>query len=542
MSGVEVDAAGSVPRDLQPGPTSQLSQVHAPAPHLVLVDDREARARWLAGRPALLRVCAGEALILGEDDLRLFELIDSVGDEELLLDPDTAPGEYTLAEVIVDFLSNHHGLDRHAGGRRVRAVAAAAQRYLLPYAVETAHESPSRRGVAGLRGYDLRPLPRILAGDRRWPAATVAGEVLRRPAVECLWLSLADASRVCRKGELRAAVAAGAVQVQPDARTGAEVVSALDLRKAGLLVERAEPHGLEASTARNVLRPLERALEYARVNGANLQGTFRVKALKPLEMNKMPRRERVEHIASLTDTPPLMMATVRDLCADLPVVAQLVLWLMRLTGLRISEVYGLHIDDFGRDGLGRPFLVVAKQGGVITDERDPKTGHFIRSEEKSHTKTPAGTRRLHIVEPLAVLIETAIAVFHTDATGARLENPRLVPGIGKDDASGQSTVRRYLDLAAEKNGVDLHPHLCRAAVVTDLLRRGVDERVRFAYLGHENPRATIQDTRYDLGVTFEEQKPVLDVLDLELLTQLGDGRVPRVGGAVVRLWMPTLGA
>jgi hypothetical protein len=77
-----------------------------PMRHLGLVpDDRSLAApSWSSAeadeRPAVLRVCAGQPLLLDEDDVDLVDLVNSAGDlEALLLDLEADPDEYRLAEV-----------------------------------------------------------------------------------------------------------------------------------------------------------------------------------------------------------------------------------------------------------------------------------------------------------------------------------------------------------------------------------------------------------------------------------------------------------
>jgi integrase len=496
---------------------------HVPA--LRVVGSTPVHPAWNDRRPALLRVCAGEPIALTSTDASLVELIDGAAETVgYLLDPLMDPDDYQLAEVIAECLCEHHGLDRNAGGKRVESVVSDAVRYLLPATVEHALAAPrERRGVASLLVHDLKPIVRMLAGELPLPAATVAGDILGLPGIACVWLELTEAARVVDGGRtaLDVALVEGTLPVYADARTGRPVVSATDLRAVGLLREPSGPHGLARSTATNILRTLRRALDRSRDCGARLRGTLKLAAIDPLPANRQrPPIQEGEYVS---------LATVAAICRNLPVIGQVCLWIMRLTGLRIGEVFGLRVADFGRDELGRPFLSVTRQGGARSLERDRLTGRLRKVDEKSGTKTPAGTRKLHVVEPLARLIENLINAFHLDsATSKPIGDARLIPGIGKDDASGQATLRGWLAEASSEHGIRFNPHLMRAALVTDLKRHGVEKRLRFAYLGHEDPNADIQDQEYDLGVTFDEQAPVLKVIDSLCTEDISDGdlRIP----------------
>jgi len=150
------------------------------------------------------------------------------------------------------------GTNRRTGGGRAADIAGDLTRYVLPFAVElAAARPPGRRGIAHLRVQQAEELQTILAGDQALPAATVAADRLKgRLAVTCLWLTPADAARVCTDGEpaLAQALADGRLTTRAD-RYGQQLVFAADLRAADLLEEPDRPHGLAASTATVAARP-----------------------------------------------------------------------------------------------------------------------------------------------------------------------------------------------------------------------------------------------------------------------------------------------
>ena len=509
-----------------------------PMRHLGLVpDDRSLPApSWSSTeadeRPAVLRLCAGQPLLLGEDDVDLVDLVNSAGDlEALLLDVEADPDEYRLAEVAVEYFCTRYGIQRHGKGDRLKSLISVYRRYLVPFLVELDASRPAgRRGVADLRITHLETLPRVLAGERPLPAATVAGDLLKRRGIGCLFLSRDDAAAVTDGGAtaLQVTLASGAVALHTDARTGEAIIRTADLRAAGVLIEPPVPHGLARSTAGNVLRDLGLAIERARDHGAQIRGRFHLEAIEPLPPHRL--REPKPAVAYVP------LRTVADTNPHMRIVGQVVLWIARLVGARISEVYGLRVTDYVRDEDDRPWLVIDKQGGLSSLGRDPQTGKFRRQDDKDHTKTASGVRTVPLPQQLARLLDTLVAVFHTDAETARVEwTARLIPGLRGENTSGQSAFRTWLDDAQEATGVTFDPHDMRAALITDLKNAGIEERLAHYYAGHELPAGTIQDKHYDLGPYPALLVPIADQLQRQITEQLGTDDL-RAATALVESW------
>jgi integrase len=477
------------------------------------------------GKPALQRVCAGEATVLTEAETDLVALVnDAQRIYDTLLDDEVDPNDYQLAEILLELLVYAYGIERRANGDRVIDVESDLRRYLIPFAVEmAAGMRADGRGVAHLRLKHLQHLPRILAGDLPSPAATVAGDRLRRRGAACIWLILDDAATVTNGGRpaLDRAVAAGDVPVHTDARTGANIVMALHLRQAGLLIEPEKPHGLAKGSAGNVLRLMNRTLERARTHGADIRFALCLSPIEPLA----GKRVRVPK-ASSGSTP---VTTIRTVNALIPVIGQVVLWIARLTGARIGEAYGLLVCDYFRDADGRPWLTITKQGGKRSLLRDPETGALVYQDFKDRTKSPAGVRTIPVPGLLGDLLDRLIEVFHTDPVTGRVDLAnRLIPGLGKDDTSGQSSLRAWLEAALDATSIaPFTPHDLRDALITDLKNAGIGERLAHFYAGHEQPNATIQDRHYDLGPESDLLYPLADVLAAKLVGEgIADLRVP----------------
>ena len=308
--------------------------------------------------------------------------------------------------------------------------------------------------------------------------------------------------------------------VHTDARTGTTVVMALHLRLAGLLHEPPTPHGLARSTATEVLRLMNQTLVRARTHGADIRFALKLNAIEPLTNRRVRAVKQPSGYTSV--------ATIRTVNAEMPVVGQVALWVARLTGARIGEIFGLLVSDFARDTEGRAWLTITKQGGKSSKVRDEE-GRLVTQNSKDGTKTEAGKRTIPIPGLLAELLDRLIEVFHTDpVTGLPQLTNRLIPGVGKEDASGQSSARDWLNDAVKATGVHSFGfHDQRDALITDLKNAGIDERLAHYYAGHEHPDATIQDRHYDLGPNRALLHPVADVMAVILIGEgIADLRVP----------------
>ena len=140
---------------------------------------------------------------------------------------------------------------------------------------------------------------------------------------------------------------------------------------------------------------------------------------------------------------PISLTRCADIASRLHVVHQLVLWVMRILGLRISEAYGIRVYDVLDQGAGQYGAVAVKaQGGKKFSQAGPD-GTTVTTDGKDDLKT-ANSKRVLVVPPaLMDLFRMVIAVFHTDAEGVIRQDARLVPGLTRRDAGGrQPSARR----------------------------------------------------------------------------------------------------
>lgn len=221
------------------------------------------------------------------------------------------------------------------------------------------------------------------------------------------------------------------------------------------------------------------------------------------------------------------------MAASLHPVHQLVLWLQRVMGLRISEAFGVLVDDVidhGDTGL----LLVRGQGGRDFRIRDD-TGRAITVPHKERTKTEAGTRVLVIPTSMLELLRVAIEAFHTDPdTGDAEETSRLVPGLRTADENGQVGFRMSFEKAAAAEGLSsrdlsfhVSPHLLRKSVATDIAwHKGIEDAVRRRFMGH---RAADDVYGHIYTLDHPELTPLADVarvLDKMIRGSIGTLLVP----------------
>jgi integrase len=302
-------------------------------------------------------------------------------------------------------------------------------------------------------------------------------ELSLREAAEVGQVSLATVRRRWRDGELSGAYrdSHGRIRVPGPATVA--------LRRA----TRENPAGLSQPVVADALWVLRRVLGFARANALVPPGFDPTEGLSAPTPDAGAARAR----RPTSQPRPLNLPECARIAAHLHPVHQLVLWLQRVMGLRISEAFGILVDDvvdLGDTGL----LLVRGQGGRTFRVRDDEGG-VVAIQYKERTKTEAGSRVLVIPSAMLEPLRVAIEAFHTDPeTGDVDETARLVPGLRTADESGQLSFREAFEAATAAEGLSsidmgfrVTPHLLRKSVATDLAwQRGIEGTVRRRFLGH----------------------------------------------------------
>ena len=247
-------------------------------------------------------------------------------------------------------------------------------------------------------------------------------------------VSRSSITRAVRRGTLRHASTRGAAHLY---RSGDLFDPA-----AGLTTRRGGDAGRYGhATLGDVRRTFRAVMKHAKGQGIRLQPGVRDA--------KLPKnRQRKARTRALT-----LPETAR-LAGRLHVVHQLALMLLRILGLRISEGYGLLVEDVLDCGPGVPgLLTVQSQGGRKWGRRQGD-GTIDVTDHVDDVKADSW-RLLVVPAPLMDLIRVVIDVFHTDSDGTVDPKARLIPGLETANVGGQSTFRAALAAAASAEGLSV---------------------------------------------------------------------------------------
>lgn len=369
------------------------------------------------------------------------------------------------------------------------------------------------RGPTGADGRHLGPI----VGKE---ASGADGELSLREAAETGQVSLTTARRRWRHGELPGAYR------DADGRIRVPEPGAVARRAAGS----AGPLGLSQSVIADALWVLRQVLAFARANGLVSPGFDPTEGLVAPAPDAAARRGR----QAWAQPRPLDFGECARIAAHLHPVHQLVLWLQRVMGLRISEAFGVLVDDvidLGDAG----HLLVRGQGGRTFKVRDDQ-GRVLAVRHKERLKTEAASRALVLPQSMLALLRVTIEAFHTDPdTGEVDETARLVPGLRTADYSGQLSFREAFETATAAEGLSsgdlgfrVSPHLLRKSVATDLAwQPGIEGAVRRRFMGH---RAA--DDVFGRVYT-------LDHPELTPLTEVARVLDQIIGGSIGSLLIPT---
>lgn len=272
--------------------------------------------------------------------------------------------------------------------------------------------------------------------------------------------------------------------------------------------------------SKDVLWVLAAILEYARTQKWLDAGWDPLSQVRPLRPRSADEQARAQ---------PVTLVECRDLAGHLHVVHQLVLWLQRILGLRISESFGPHVRDVvTADGVG--LLTVEVQGGrqFLIAERGETA---VSVAEKRQLKRSWSRRVLPIPAALMALIDLVILAFHTDpATGEIDVDARLVPGLARPDVSGQAAYRNALSVAVDAvrlDGRKVGPHLMRKSLASALAYDPtITEAAKRRFVGK-----TAGDDDFARTYTLDDPelrafRAIAERLDRDIVAEVGSLIVP----------------
>lgn len=248
-----------------------------------------------------------------------------------------------------------------------------------------------------------------------------------------------------------------------------------------------QPVGLSQSVIADALWTLRGVLGFARATGIVAPGFDPTQGLVAPAPDPATARTK----PPTCQPRPLTLPECARIASHLHPVHQLALWLQRVMGLRISEAFGVVVDDVidhGDTGL----LLVRGQGGRDFRVRD-SDGSIVTVGHAERLKTAAAHRTLVIPGRMLELLRVAIDAFHTDPdTGDTHVDARLVPGLRAADHGGQLAFRQAFARAAGAEGLSssdlgfrVTPHLLRKSIATDIAwHAGIPDTVRRRFMGH----------------------------------------------------------
>ena len=178
----------------------------------------------------------------------------------------------------------------------------------------------------------------------------------------------------------------------------------------------------------------------------------------------------------------LDLTSSKRIASRLHIHHQMAFWLLRCVGLRISEAYGITLEDIYRSD-GRMTIRIWRQGGKNFLVRDAEGKKKI-TKIKTTVKTTSSARLLPIAKPVAELIDHYIEAFHEGVVDSSTPLLRTARGSGQSgfrEALEKATVAAGYGLA--EVGFKVTPHTHRKYFATDM--EGVSGRYRSVYMGHK---------------------------------------------------------
>jgi hypothetical protein len=262
---------------------------------------------------------------------------------------------------------------------------------------------------------------------------------------------------------------------------------------------------------------------YAQVLGAPVAMVSDKRGMVPAvtkDIGAMTPRGRRKRKAKLVSLP----VTAR-IAVQLHVIHQTALWIMRIAGLRIGEVYGVCVHAFIEDA-GWGHLLVEAQGGKNYKVRDTNE-EVTTTTRKEVTKTQSGYRLIALPPALTALIRLIIAAYHTDPeTGVVNGDARLIPTI-RSAGGGRAGFEAALRAAVGglNDGTDpddfVIPHDLRKAYATDLAWSEVEPLVKRRAMGHR-AGTDVFDLVYTLDDRLKEaMRPAALVIQAEIEATIG---------------------
>lgn len=375
--------------------------------------------------------------------------------------------------------------DRRALPERRASVETMLRRRIVPFfdaqvdSIDQLRRDHVREFVRFLAGYD--PLPRSLR-QRRLTAVPTTSLTITQAAEHC-GVSRSTIRRRWLDGRFpNAGRRRGSVDIEIPIT---DLVAAGLVDRAVTLNNRSPAWALRKTTAGGHLAVLREVIAYAIAhreidtdpsNGINVMP---------------PNPDRTTHRHAKRKKYVFEYPVCAKVVQHLHIHHAVAFWIQRVIGLRVGEVFGLHvgdIGDFGDFGLAS----ISRQGGkkrLAYDER----GQVVKLDEVERVKTATSSRVIAVPLPLLELLRVYINAFHTDpSTGEVDHDARLIVGLQAANVAGDGAYRTALKkafaaegLTYEEIGFSASTHHLRASLGGELkLQLAIDDLIRSEILGH----------------------------------------------------------
>lgn len=247
--------------------------------------------------------------------------------------------------------------------------------------------------------------------------------------------------------------------------------------------EAAEVLALRETTQTDLLRTLNTLLALGVARGITPINPAESVEAQPRNRRARARRLVSEQRPTGPDGKPVQasLSEVWRVAGRLHILHQVSLFLQRVMGLRVGEVFGIlvgDIDDFGDMGV----FYVKALGGEKRDQWEDGEPVFRYRVERAKNDS---SYRVQIIPPsLMKLIRVVIKVFHTLPDGTVIKDAPLVPGVYKLGA-GIGGYRAALTKAGLSEDLVVGTHDLRKFFCVDIAHKtDLNDAVRRLIVGH----------------------------------------------------------
>ena len=252
--------------------------------------------------------------------------------------------------------------------------------------------------------------------------------------------------------------------------------------------KRHTPTGLSQRYVADALWVLRRVLGFARANGLAPAGFDPTESLDAPTPDPAAARTR----RPTRQPRPLTLPECARIAAHLQPVHQIVFWLQRIMGLRISEAFGVLLGDVIELGDTAPARRPRPRRAHLQRPRRPRHRRRrpLQADDEDRGRLPHARRAR---QDAGTDPPQHRRLPRRPRSPAQVDpSDRLVPGIHEANRSGQQGyVHAFEDatiaegLATADLGFRVSSHLLRKSLATDLAwQEGIEDTVRRRFMGH----------------------------------------------------------